>query len=108
MKPDPTSLNIKLPPSKFTWRLQRYIILMSAVLSLLAVAPHSIAFAVCAVLIGTPLFWLIFGSNIIFRQTTGMPIVRLVVIATLVYFVAKLLAWAVPVLVKLLAGYGIA
>ena len=36
------------------------------------------------------------------------PIFRFFVILTLVYFVAKLLAWAVPEFTKLLASYGIA
>jgi hypothetical protein len=101
-------LNIKFPPSMFTWREQRFLILASAGLSLFVVMPSSLILAVCTLLIGTPLFWLIFGSTLVFSYTSGMPVVRFFVIVTLVYFVAKLLAWAVPEFAKLLAGYGIA
>ena len=108
MKLEPESLNIKFPPSIFTWRSQRFLILMCAGLSLLVVMPSSLLLAVCAVLIGTPLFWLIFGSNLVFRYTSGMPIFRFFIITTLFYFVAKLLSWAVPELSRLLASYSIA
>ena len=101
---EPKSLNINLPPSISTWRSQRFFILMAAALSLLAVMPSSLGLAVCAVLVGTPLFWLIFGSRVVFRYTSGMPIVRFFVIVTLVYLVAKLLAFAAPWLAKLLGG----
>jgi hypothetical protein len=70
--------------------------------------PSSLILAVCTVLIGTPLFWFIFGSNLVFRHTSGMPVVRFFVIVTLVYLVAKLLSWAVSEFAKLLASYGIA
>jgi hypothetical protein len=108
MKLEPESLNIKFPPPVFTWRSQRFLILMCAGLSLLAVMPSSLVLAVCTVLIGTPLFWLIFGSKLVFRHATGMPIFRFFVIFTLVYLVAKLLTWAVPEFGNLLASYGIA
>lgn len=108
MKLEPESLNIKLPPSIFTWRSQRFLILGCASLSLLAVMPSSFVLAVCTVLIGTPFFWLIFGSNLVFHYTSGMPAVRLVVIVTLIYFVAKLLSWTAPAFAKLLTSYGIA
>ena len=105
MKLEPKSLNIKFPPSIFTWRSQRFFILMSASLSLMAVMPSSLALAVSTVLIGTPLFWLIFGSNIVFRYTSGMPVFRFFVIVTLVYIAVKLLALSAPWLAKLLGGY---
>ena len=108
MNVEPKSLNMKFPPSIFTWREQRFFILACAGLSLFVVMPSSLILAVCALLIGTPLFWLIFGSTLVFRYTSGMPVVRFVVIVTLVYIVASLLAWAVPEFAKLLAGYGIA
>lgn len=107
MKLEQEPLNIKLPPL-FTWRSQRFLILGCVSLSLLAVMPSSFVLAVCSVLIGTPLFWLIFGSNLVFHYTSGMPAVRLVVIVTLIYLIAKLLSWAVPTFVKLLTSYGIA
>lgn len=108
MSIEPRSLNIKFSASAFTWRAQRFFIFICAGLSLLAVMPSSLILAVCTVLIGTPLFWLIFGSNLVFRYISGMPVVRFFVIVTLVYLIAKLLAWAVPEFAKLLASYGIA
>lgn len=50
---------------------------------------------------GTPLFWLIFGQGVVFRLTSGRPIVRSVVILTLAYFVEKVLALTVPWLATL-------
>lgn len=108
MNLEPKSLNIKFPPSRFTWREQRFFILVCAGLSIFVVMPSSIILALCSVLIGTPFFWLIFGSNLVFRYTSGMPVVRFFVIVTLVYFVAKSLTWAVPEFAKLSANYGIA
>jgi hypothetical protein len=108
MKSEPETLNITLPASPFTWRAQRFFILASALLSLYVIWPTSVTLAVCALLVGTPLFWLIFGSNIIFRYTTGMPIVRFIVVATLVYLAAKLLALGAPLLAQVLGGYVIA
>ena len=104
MNVEPKSLNMKFPPSIFTWREQRFFILACAGLSLFVVMPSSLILAACAVLIGAPLFWLIFGSNLVFRYTSGMPFVRFFVIITLVYFVAKLLTWSVPQFAKLLAA----
>ena len=77
-------------------------------MSLYVIWPTSLALAVCALFVGTPLFWLIFGSNIVFRYTSGMPIVRFFVIATLVYLAAKLLALGAPLLAQLLGGHVIA
>jgi hypothetical protein len=105
---EPKSLNIKLPPSIFTWRSQRFLILMAAALSLLVVMPSSLVLAGCTVLVGTPLFWLVFGSRVVFRYTSGMPIVRFFVVVSLVYLGAKLLALAAPWLAKFLGGYGVA
>ena len=104
---DPKSLNIKLSPSVFTWRAQGFFILMSAALSLLVVRPSSLAHAVCVVLVGTPLFWLIFGSNVVFRYTSGRPAVRFLVVITLLYLAAKLSTSGASWLAKFLSGYGV-
>ena len=107
MKLKPSSLNIKLPPPTLTWRLQWLFILVSALLSLYVIWPSSLVNAVCAVLVGTPLFWFIFGSNIIFRFTSGMPLLRFAIIIITFYVFAKFLVVAVKWLSVLLSTYGI-
>ena len=92
MKLEPESLNIKLPPSSFHWRSQRLLILASALLALYVVWPTSIALALASLLVGTPLFWLIFGSSIFHRLTAGLPrLLRFVIVLMGVYAAAKVL-----------------
>ncbi len=105
MKPEPEPLNIPLPTSSFTWQKQRFLILVSAFLSLYVILPTSLALAVCALLVGTPLFWLIFGSGIVPRYTFGILIFRVVVFAALAYLAVKLIIFVVPLLAHLLVGY---
>ena len=109
MKSEPESLNITLPTSSFTWRAQRFFILASALLSLYVIWPTSLALAVCALLVGTPLFWLIFGSNIFHRLTSGLPhVIRFIIILFAVLAFAKLLVMIVNWLAVILGSYGIA
>jgi Flp pilus assembly protein TadB len=92
MKPESESLNIKLPPSSYRWRSQRFFILACALLSLYVVQPTSLLLGVATLLIGTPLFWLIFGSTIFSRRTSGLPqFARFVIVLFPVYVFSKLL-----------------
>jgi hypothetical protein len=109
MKPEPESLNILLPTSSFTWKSQRFFILASALLSLYVIWPTSFVLAVCALSVGTPLFWVIFGSNIFHRLTSGLPqVIRFIIILFVTLAFAKLLVMIVNWLAVLLGSYGIA
>lgn len=109
MKIEHESLNIQLPPSSFNWRPQRLFILASALLALYVVWPTSIALAVASLLVGTPLFWLIFGSNIFHRLTAGLPRpIRFLVVLVGVYAAAKFLVWFVGWFAVVWGSYGIA
>jgi hypothetical protein len=109
MKPEPESLNIPLSTSSFSWRSQRFFILASALLSLYVIWPVSLPLAVCALLVGTPLFWLIFGSNIFHRLTSGLPhVIRFIIVLFAVLAFAKLLVVIVNWFAVVLGSYGIA
>ena len=109
MKLEPESLNIKLPPSSFSWRSQRLFILASALLALYVVWPTSTALAVASLLVGTPLFWLIFGSGIFHRLTAGLPqLLRFLVVLVGIYAAAQFLVWFVGWFAVVWGRYGIA
>jgi hypothetical protein len=92
MKPEQELLNIPLSTSAFSWKSQRFFILASALLSLYIIWPVSLPLAVCGLLVGTPLFWLIFGSNIFHRLTSGLPrVIRFIIVLFAVLVFAKLL-----------------
>ena len=101
---EPKSLNIKFPPSKMTWKDQRFFILAYAAISLFVIAPASILGYVLAVVIGTPLFWFVIGSNLIQRYTTNKPIIGFLLRLVLFYFSAKLLIWLVTLITKTFGG----
>jgi hypothetical protein len=109
MKTEPESLNIPLPTSAFSWRSQRFFILASALLSLYVIWPISLVVAICALSVGTPLFWLIFGSGIFHRLTSGLPhAIRFIIFLFAVLALAKLLVMAVNWFAVVLGSYGIA
>jgi hypothetical protein len=102
MKLEPNSLNISLPPSSLTWQSQRFFLVGSALLSLLVIWPSSLTIAVLAVLVGTPLFWLMFGTGLIHRVTSGKPTLVKFVIVVGIYLLLSLVLGA---LVKWLASF---
>jgi hypothetical protein len=108
MNIEPKFLNIKLPPSNFTWRSQRISIFISIALSLYVVMPSNLLLAVCAVFIGTPLFWMIswivFGPNQFSRYMSGRSILRFLLLVGLICGAALILAWAVPKLANLVGS----
>jgi hypothetical protein len=109
MKPEPESLNIPLSTSGFRWESQRFFILASALLSLYVIWPASLLLAVCALLVGTPLFWFIFGSTVFHRLTSGLPhVIRFIIVLFAVIAFAKLLVVIVNWLSQVLGSYGIA
>ena len=109
MKTEPESLNIPLPTSAFSWRYQRFFILAGAFLSLYVVWPASLVISVCALSVGTPLFWLIFGSGIFHRFTNGLPrAVRFVLFLFTVLAFIKVLVLIVNWFAVVLGSYGIA
>ena len=109
MKPEQESLNIPLSTSTFSWRSQRFFILASALLSLYVIWPTSLPPAVCALLVGTPLFWFVFGSNIFHQLTSGLPhVFRFIIVLFAVLVFAKLLVAIVNWFAVMLGSYGIA
>jgi len=109
MKPEQESLNIPLSTSTFSWKSQRFFILASALLSLYVIWPASLPLAVSALLVGTPLFWFVFGSTIFHRLTSGLPhIIRFIIILFAVLLFAKLLVVIVSWFAVVLGSYGIA
>jgi hypothetical protein len=109
MKTEPKPLNIPLSTSANSWRSQGFFILASALLSLYVIWPAPLPLAVCALLVGTPLFWLIFGSNIFHRLTSGLPqVIRFIIVLFSVLVFAKLLVVIVNWFAVMLGSYGIA
>lgn len=108
MKLEPESLNIQVPPS-FNWRSQSLFILASALLAIYVVWPTSFSLAVASLVFGTPLFWLIFGSGIFQRLTTGLPRpLPFLVVLVGVYLAAKFLVWFLAWFAAVLSSHGLA
>jgi hypothetical protein len=88
MKLEPSSLNLKFPPSKFTWRTQRFYILVSALLSLLVIEPPSLVLSIFALLVGTPLFWFTFLK--LFPRLSRPPhFFSFIIVLLVIYAVSK-------------------
>jgi hypothetical protein len=71
-------------------RDQCFILLGCAVLALATSWPSNAWHAIGALFVGTPLYWLIFGSGILFRLTLGYPVLRSFIVVASVYIAAKL------------------
>lgn len=109
MKPEQESLNIPLSSSSFSWESQRFFILASALLALYVAWPVSITLAVTALVVGTPLFWFIFGSGIFQRLTSGLPRpFPFLLVLVGVYVAAKFLVWFLGWFAVALNSHGIA
>jgi len=109
MKPEPESLNIKLPNSTSSLRLKHLIILAGALLSLYIVEPTSLILAATTLLIGTPIFALIFFGSDYFRPLTSRNkhLGGYVVALLTIYVFSKLLVWIMSWIEVILGAYGI-
>ena len=103
MKLKPEPINGDITPSKYFVSDQKFLIFGSAALSLVLVWPQTLEIATLSVLIGTPLFWSLFGMTWVHHLIAGqLKLIRFLIVVSIFLTYAYVLQKLITFLSKLI------